>query len=185
MHLSWVSDLPSAISFQFYKKNRLPGLDSFDSSTILRLYDNKHIPSTEIFEADVKRLTDFSGPKTAWLNDNLIGFFMSWSLRFHENDKDNQKWKVFGCPFWLWDKIRIRDSDYIARYFHPLLDIFSYDVLLIQIYWKDEHWTLATVVNHFRSQINVMPEILYFDSLKPKPSQVINVQKSLYWFLNH
>lgn len=180
-----ICDLASEISFPFYQKNRLPGLESLDSSTILRLYDNKHIPSTEITEADSKKLLDFSGPKTAWLNDNLIGFFMSWSLRFHENDKDNQKWKVFGCPFWLWEKIRDRDSDYIARYFHPLLNIFNYDVLLIQINWKDTHWTFATVLNHSRLQINIMPEILYFDSTKPNPIQFLDVQKSLYWFLNH
>jgi hypothetical protein len=182
-----ISGLSSPFSFEFYKENRCPERETISQySNILRRYNNQFGNSISIVEADKNRLLD----STAWLNDALIALFMLWSLRFHENDIVNQKWKVFGCPFWLWEKILLEDIDYINRYFHPTLNIFDYDVLLVQINWKKEHWTFATVVNHSRSNNIILSEILYFDSKTPKDENKKKereslVQTGLYWFLNH
>ena len=145
-------------------KNRIIQSSDFEDGLILKKYRNDCFVTVAITQGDIKRI---QLPRV-WLNDDLISLFMLWALRFHHAALGNQKWTVFGCPFWLWRTLIDGETHKVSKFFHPVLNIFDYDILLIQINWGDYHWGLVAIVNH--------TDVIHMDSVllsSPLPRMTI------------
>jgi len=171
------------LSFPFYLRNRITSA-TINKENILNTCINESYVNISFSGKDLKVLED----NCAWLNDNHLSLFLMWSLRFHENDSNQQRYKVFGCPLWLWESLEKNETSRLNSFFHPIYNIFKYDVLIVVIHWTN-HWALAAVVNHGhlvdeKRKIQILPEILYFDSLQANDIKINSLQSKIYKFLN-
>jgi len=177
--------LPIEISHPFYVHNQGDDTTIANKEVVLQRYSHESIVSVKIYDEDIERLRK----PVEWLNDNLIAFFLQWSLRFHESTTIQQRWKVFGCPFWVWTSLYEGEKQRIEKFFHPVINIFKYDLIIMQINWSNNHWALVVIVNHSKivnsqNAFPLSPEIVYFDSLKASDKRKKIVKDRILSFLN-